>query len=390
VKIAILFDNFGPYHLARLKEAAGAVDLLAVECFAHSRVYGWARGDTAPDFPSVTLFAETAGPLPGLPDFAGRISAELRRFAPDVVAVPGWSSRAAFIALAFALAAGIPAVAMSESTARDEPRFFLKEAVKWRIARLYAAAFVGGAPHARYAVALGFPKEAVFTGYDAVDNAYFSSAAEECRRRGRPLFPSPYFLASSRFIAKKNLQQLLEAYARYRAKAGSPWDLVLLGDGPLEPEIAAHAARLGLTGALHMPGFVQYDALPEYYAFAGAFLHASISEPWGLVVNEAMASGLPVLVSDRCGCCEDLVEDGVNGFAFDPCDADRLATLMIRVASDDCNRQLMGAESRKRVERWGPRAFAEGLKNAAAFALDAPRRPLRRVDAALLHILGRR
>jgi glycosyltransferase involved in cell wall biosynthesis len=390
VKLAVLFDNFGPYHLARLKAVAAEVDLLALECFARSRDYGWNRPEEARDLPSVTLFAADGGALPGPAAFAGRISAELRRFAPDVVAVPGWSSRAAFSLLACARAAGVPAVAMSESTARDEPRVFLKEAVKRRVARLYAAALVGGAPHARYAAALGFPEAALFTGYDAVDNAWFMKAAEDRRRKGSPPFPAPFFLASNRFIAKKNLPRLLNAYARYRAKAGTPWALVLLGDGPMRPEIEAQAARLGLAGALHMPGFVQYEALPDYYAFAGAFIHASTSEQWGLVVNEAMASGLPVIVSNRCGCCEDLVEDGVNGFTFDPFDEDRLATLMARMAADRCDRQAMGEAGRGRIGKWGPEAFAEGLKKAASYALGVPRRPLQRVDAALLRILARR
>jgi 1,2-diacylglycerol 3-alpha-glucosyltransferase len=390
VKVAVMFDNCGPYHVARLRAAATKVDILALECFARSSEYGWEPTEAAPGFPSVTLFAVDGGSPARPSTFAGRISAELRRFGPDVVAVPGWSSRAAFSLLAWALAAGVPAVAMSDSTARDKPRFFLKEAAKRRIARLYAAALVAGAPHARYAVALGFPKESVFTGYDAVDNAYFARAAEARRRRGRPPLPAPWFLASSRFIGEKNLPRLLNAFARYRAKAVSPWALVLLGDGPLKPEIEAQAERLGLAGALHMPGFVQYEALPDYYAFAGAFILASVKDTWGLVVNEAMASGLPVIVSDRCGCCEDLVEDGVNGFTFDPCDEDRLAALMIRVASDGCNRRLMGAESRKRVERWGPQAFADGLKKAAAHAFDAPRRRPGLADSALLRLLGRR
>jgi 1,2-diacylglycerol 3-alpha-glucosyltransferase len=390
MKLAVLFDNFGPYHLARLKAAAASVDLLAIECFHGSRDYDWERREAGRDFSSVTLFAENAGVLPALPEFAARIAAELRRFAPDAVALPGWSSRAAFVALASALEAGLPAIAMSESTARDEPRFFPKEAIKRRIARLYAAALVGGAPHARYAVALGFPREGVFTGYDAVDNAYFAKAAEERRKRGSPLFPGPYFLASSRFIAKKNLPRLLNAFARYRTKAARPWSLIVLGDGPMRPEVEAQAARLGLAGALTMPGFVQYDALPYYYAFAGAFLHSSTSEPWGLVVNEAMASGLPVIVSESCGCCEDLVEHGVNGFTFDPCDEEGLAGLMARIAADDCDRQCMGIASRERIEGCGPQAFAQGLKKAAAFAIAAPRRRLRPTDAALLNILGRR
>ena len=81
-----------------------------------------------------------------------------------------------------------------------------------------------------------------------------------------------------------------------------------------------------------MPGFKQYHDLPAYYGLAGAFVHTSTVEQWGLVVNEAMAAGLPVLVSRNCGCAADLVQDGVNGFAFDPLDGDRMAALLTKVA----------------------------------------------------------
>ena len=81
-----------------------------------------------------------------------------------------------------------------------------------------------------------------------------------------------------------------------------------------------------------MPGFKQYDELPIYYGLAGAFIHASTTEQWGLVVNEAMAAGLPVIVSERCGCAPDLVENGRNGFTFDPYDVDALTHLMLKMA----------------------------------------------------------
>ena len=160
------------------------------------------------------------------------------------------------------------------------------------------------------------------------------------RRAGDPSFrtrfglPQRFFLASNRFLPKKNLPGLLRAFAQYRTAAGAdPWDLVLLGDGPLRPDVERLIADIGLAGAVHLPGFKQYPELPAYYGLAGAFVHASTSEQWGLVVNEAMAAGLPVLVSDRCGCAPDLVAEGINGFTFPPEDHVRLAGLMSEVAA---------------------------------------------------------
>src|SRR5439155_16698329 len=171
------------------------------------------------------------------------------------------------------------------------------------------------------------------------------------------------------------LSGLLRGFAGYRKAAGpDPWDLVLLGDGPLRPEVDRLIGELGLTGAVHLPGFQQYPDLPTYYGLAGAFVHASTSEPWGLVVNEAMAAGLPVLVSDRCGCAPDLVADGVNGFTFAPQDHARLAGLMCRIAADPDRRLAMSRASRARIGPWGPERFADRLWAAAPAAPAAPHR----------------
>src|SRR5206468_501416 len=100
-------------------------------------------------------------------------------------------------------------------------------------------------------------------------------------------------------------------YARYRMAAGpGAWSLVVLGDGVLRGDLEQLRTELNLGDHVLFPGFKQYDELPAYYGLATAFIHASMVEPWGLVVNEAMAAGLPVLVSARCGCAWDLVEEG--------------------------------------------------------------------------------
>ena len=136
---------------------------------------------------------------------------------------------------------------------------------------------------------------------------------------------------------------MLEAYALYRARtADDHWRLVITGDGKLRPSLMRRIDELGMAGDVLLPGFKQYDELPIYYGLASAFVHASTTEQWGLVVNEAMAAGLPVLVSNRCGCAPDLVQDGVNGFTFDPYDVDRLAELMLKVSSGECDRDGHG------------------------------------------------
>lgn len=377
-RVAVIFHRIGPYHFARLKAAGCRLDVTAIELGGGDRTYAWSRLDGADRFERVTLFPDRD--ISGEPasQVVRRVHEALEAARPTVVAIPGWSECGALAALAWSVEHRVPAVLMSESQEQDGARYVWKELPKSKVVRLCAAALVGGRPHVDYLAKLGLPRGRIFTGYDVVDNAHFAVGADVARQdaavvRRRLALPEPYFLASSRFVERKNLPGLLQAYARYQGSAGSEaWKLVLLGDGAQRPELEILAGRLGIADCVVMPGFEQYDELPAYYGLAGAFVHASALDPWGLVVNEAMAAGLPVLVSKSCGCAPDLVEPGRNGFTFDPHDVQALADLMGRVAAGTCDRQTMGAASRQIVARWTPETFALGLQKAAEAALELP------------------
>jgi glycosyltransferase involved in cell wall biosynthesis len=105
-------------------------------------------------------------------------------------------------------------------------------------------------------------------------------------------------------------------------------------------------------------------------ALANCFILPSVSEPWGLVVNEAMACGLPVLVSDRCGCCPELVKGDVNGWTFDPCSESALVDLMVRMTGmPEPRRAQLGQASQAIVAEWGLERHARSLFDAADYAL---------------------
>jgi glycosyltransferase involved in cell wall biosynthesis len=248
-------------------------------------------------------------------------------------------------------------------------------------------------------------RDRIFTGYDVVDNNYFARRAREIRNpkseiRNKYGLPENYFLASARFIEKKNLPRLIEAYAEYRDRLkgtgvtdpgynrGAPWDLVLLGDGPLRETLNAQLSTLNLHNHVHLPGFKQYDELPVYYALANAFVHPSTTEQWGLVVNEAIASGLPVIVSERCGCVPELVQG--NGFTFDPMDEHELASLLFRMATlSDDDRRRLGDASYKIAANFVPERFGEGLERGVRMALELTPRRSGVIDRALLFAAAR-
>jgi 1,2-diacylglycerol 3-alpha-glucosyltransferase len=239
-------------------------------------------------------------------------------------------------------------------------------------------------------------------GYNVVDDGYFAQEAERHKKTGRRQH-RPYFLASNRFIERKNLLRLIEEYASswhqlsLKAPKLTPWSLCLLGDGDQKLALLARARELGLDvvdaapwnveaqrkpfktpthdlamggtarpqrfePTVYFPGFRQIDELSRFYAHAGCFMHPAMEEPWGLVINEAMASGLPMLSSANVGAAEELVDDGVNGWKFDPTDVKALADLMLSVSTQRPERlESMGFASCRILAGRAPTAFGHGL-----------------------------
>jgi glycosyltransferase involved in cell wall biosynthesis len=394
--VAVIFHHIGPYHHARLNAAAERLSVIGVEWSA--KAYDrWGAAEAPARYTKVSLFLEATDQYPGRAQLHRALWSALEQANPDVVAVNGWNNFGSLAAARCCMEQGIPMVVMSESARGDEPRTLWKEIIKRRIVDLYAAALVGGQRHVEYLIELGMPRERIFTGYDVVDNAYFEQRALEIRNanplqadetRKKHALPESYFLASARFIQKKNLPILIRAYAEYRRRSevsseDAPWDLVLLGDGPMRDTLNTQLSTLNLHAHVHLPGFKPYDELPVYYGLARAFVHASTTEQWGLVVNEAVASGLPVIVSNRCGCVPELVQD--NGFTFDPANESECTECLLQMASLSADeRRHLGDASYRIAANFAPDRFGEGLEQAAAMVLRLPQKKPGAIDRALL------
>lgn len=367
MKVSVIFDNFGPYHIARLTALAKLCDLTAIEIRARSREYGWDPANQTP-FHRITLAQATVVALCE--------SLDVSR--PNVLFIPGWSSPAALAALGWCRRNGVPGVVMSDSQKIDFRRVAWRERIKGWILSNGSAAFVAGEPQRHYVLDLGFDKEAIGTGYDCVDNDHFITGSDLAREKAgllRAAMPERYLLTSTRFIPKKNLPRLIEAFAASRQRQSDHWSLVILGDGAMRPAIVAQIHALGLADAVVLPGFRQYDELPRWYGLAEAFILASTSEQWGLVINEAMASGLPVLVSNRCGCARDLVIEGKTGFTFSPEDTGEISNLLSHVmAMPAPERRRIGEQARNHIAGFNTGAFADSAMALASRAFAHPQR----------------
>ncbi len=376
MRVAVIFDNFGPYHLARLSAAAQRCDIVAIETAGKSGEYAWDSGGLVEGVSRTTLLPGTSGDYSAR-DIARAMEGALGALRPHVIAIPGWHDRAGLSALRWARRHHIPVVIMSDSNADDAPRIWFREIIKRQVVSLCSSGLTAGSRAAHYLEQLGMSRDVMSLGYDTVDNVYFAAGAAVARADpvgtgARLHVPERYLLACSRFVAKKNLPFLITAYAAYaKGRGAAALPLVLLGDGELRDGLYALARQQGVEKLVHFPGFVRYHEMPAYYGLAVGFVLASTVDQWGLVVNEAMAAGLPVLVSSRCGCATDLVVDGDNGFTFDPTDSAALVQGFEAVAHGD-NAAAMGARSKEIIADWGVDRFAAGLIEAAQCALDRP------------------
>jgi 1,2-diacylglycerol 3-alpha-glucosyltransferase len=379
--ISVCFTNFGPYHLARLRALAYRLAttgdrLLAIEVADQEQRYPWSRAAGSEPFQWSTLFPGTALETISREQCVRAMRRLLEAERPDALGIVGYARPESMAALNWARKNGRPTILMSESQEIDHPRTWWKEAVKRRRVTRFSSGLVGGPRHRDYLVKLGMARSRIALGYNAVDNAAFAARAEAARRstdarRGLP--ERPYFLAINRFVPEKNLNRLVEAFARYRldAPTGHAWDLVLCGDGPGAVDVERAIRASGVAEAIHRPGFLQVEELAPWLAFASAFVHPSLMEPWGLVVNEAAACGLPLLVSDRAGCVETLVPDppGTTGRRFDPRDELELTSALAWISGlPESERRSMGQNAAEVVGRWGPERFAEGTVEALALA----------------------
>jgi glycosyltransferase involved in cell wall biosynthesis len=379
--LAVCFTNFGPYHLARLRALATRLQqsgdcLIAYEVASSERTYPWLRRQESEPFDWITLFPDRVLESLSPSECARAMTKALNRDLPDVLGIVGYARPESVAAAHWARRHGQTAILLSESQAIERRRVWWKELVKVRRVRLFDAALVGGARHHEYLRTLGMPADRIALGYNAVDNAYYQSSALAWRdhpegRQGLP--EAPFFLSVCRFVPEKNLLHLVKAFSLYRDQAvpGEGWHLVLCGDGPEASSIDAAIAQSGHADAIHRPGFLQADSLSRLFAFASAFVLPSLSEPWGLVANEAASTALPLLVSERAGCVTTLVPEpqGTTGARFDPLVIEEITqklTWMTQLTSED--RQAMGQRAAEVVDQWGPDRFAQGMLEALDLA----------------------
>jgi glycosyltransferase involved in cell wall biosynthesis len=260
---------------------------------------------------------------------------------------------------------GIKTVLSNESTAGDHARSFLKESFKRLIINRFDGFFNFGKLSKAYMMTLGGKESQMLVNRNCVDNELlaeiYSNAFPQRQQRQRELhLPIHNFIFVGRLIEFKNLYRLLEAFKIAQKKSISDWGLVILGEGEQKLLLQNYVKDNELKNVCFLEG-VNWQQVPVYLSLSDVLVLPSYSEPWGLVVNEAMACGLPVLVSEKCGSAYDLVKSGINGFTFSPLDVAEMSEVLLKFMNNEVDISQMGVASKELIQEYSPKNVAKEM-----------------------------
>ena len=364
LNIGLIWSQFAAYHIDRCeavaRRLAGRAQVQAIEVATTSLDYAWeASGDVA-GASKVTLFPERSFDSIGWLSRYSAMRAATRNC--EVVCIGLSYALPDAILLSWVLRlTGRRVIVFSESKFDDTERSIWLELAKTLVLSCYNAAIVGGARHRAYFRFLGFRRRPVVLGYDGVGTDRIRQQAGE--NDPAHSFAERPFVFVGRFVAKKNLVTLVEGYARYVALAGrSARRLILIGSGDEEAAVQARADELGVAPNISFPGFLGAEAVSRTLSTAAALLLVSHEEQWGLVVNEALALGIPVVVSHEVGSREALVESFVTGFVVESNSPGAIGRALHRVGSDRTEWEAMSAAATARSAMGDADRLAEALE----------------------------
>lgn len=290
----------------------------------------------------------------------------------DAVVIHGHNLAAHHIAQAACLASGTPVFTRGETHLKLS-RAAWRQILRKPLLKAHYLGFDGflaiGSANADYYRSMGIPDDRIFIVPYTVDNDRFIAAGDAARgnranmRAQLGMDPGlPAILYASKFDQRKRPDDLLKAYKKLRLD-GVQAQLVLVGTGQLEEILKQRVAHEEIPNVV-FPGFINQAGLPAVYAACDVFVLPSSNEPWGLVVNEAMCSGLPIVLAEEIGCAADLVSNGVNGAIFTAGDVEGLTAALRPLLNDPEMRASQGEASLARIKAWSYAECGLGIRKA--------------------------
>lgn len=298
---------------------------------------------------------------------------QLRRRDIEVLVIHGYQYATNLMAIAAARKLGIKVLIRGDTNPKIRRKFWkstLRQGVLRLLYRQIDGALAAGKLNAEHYRRHGMKESRIFEMPFAVNNDYFQSRilnpeqAAEFRRREGLEATTPVILFASKMSPRKRAGDLLEAYWRAREN-GCDAQLVFVGDGIQRSALEQQAGQKGLD-KVYFAGFRNQSELPAWYSIADIFVLPSAREPWGLVTNEVMNAGVPVICTDEVGAAADLVHHGETGYVYPAGEVERLSEHLRVLVEQPRMRRKMGEAARERIDQWGFRQALAGLKQAVA------------------------
>ncbi|MDB5055006.1 MAG: glycosyl transferase group 1 [Bacilli bacterium] len=290
----------------------------------------------------------------------------LIRYKPQKLILGGYDSITSILALGFTKFLRVETILWYESTQESENlNSGILKKIKRSLIKSFSKYAVPGESAKANLICMGVKPENIYIASNVVNNNYFYEAVQVYKTQKSLLkerlgLTGQVILFVGQLIERKGLQVLLNAYIKLEVENIS---LLIVGDGPLRHEYERFCADHELYN-VRFAGFQDMDSIPEYFAAGDLFVLPSYREVWGLVVNEAMASGLPVLCSKYAGCSYDLILEGVNGYTFDPNNEAELTLKLREMLSDLIKLEAMGEASTTIINQFTIETSVRGIVEA--------------------------
>lgn len=298
-----------------------------------------------------------------------RLVWEVLKAKSDLIVLPGYHRPEYWAMLMACIVTGKRRAVFCDSTARDRPKRLLTSIPKRVFFALCDGYFGFGERSREYLMSLGAKSEKIFIPCQAAAlPVTFSPERALAERAQYRAGNAPVFLFVGRLSEEKGITTLIDAFAGIAKRLPDP-QLRIVGTGPLEGALRKRVSELGLDRSITFVGSLQDEPLSREYYGATCLVLPSRSEPWGLVVNEALAHGCPAVVSDSCGCVPELVHDGVSGYAFTAGDEAGLQRTLLKATEAFADADGTARRCMDVIRRFDPPSAAANIARGCALML---------------------
>jgi glycosyltransferase involved in cell wall biosynthesis len=369
MKIALVTNIVAPYRKPLFEEIGKRCDLTVICSAANESDRDWDdwQGEDTILFKTIVLKGLSFKAKRGFFYLQPGLVFALREFRPDMVISSSFSLNTLWGSM-YANLFRKPSMIWSEATCFSERnRSFARRLFRKVLVRMSDAFIPSGIEAKEFLLSLGAPEDRCFIAADAIEDIRNDPEYERIddeAKRVRSMQSNRVILFSGQLIERKGLDLLLAAYEKIQDIGDIA--LWIMGSGPLENRLKKHVARRGLRNVKFL-GYMHEREKWIYYLASDILVLPTREDVWGLVVNEAMLCGLPVICSKYAGCCRDLIEDGKTGFMVNPYEAVIFADAIRRIITADELRRDMSNNARKKVLEYGIAKSAKGFLRAISF-----------------------